>query len=364
MCRIYNEVGCVTEIMRRLHKQGIWDFNSLDEILMFERGYKEKKQQIFLEHQASIEKEKADLESRLDQLNQDILASRKAFEDDLRMSIRFLQEEKDKLGDRDKHHFLLKIYTRIKVHRLDGRIKQCVSRLVSETPDTVKYNIHQLEIKSQRHQYLTSHFNKAISDSASGALRELDRRHIAIEQLKSFIAGAYGELEVVRIVRGFSNDVTLINDFQASFFKALYYSNENTYIKTIQADHVVVSPAGVFVIETKNWSAHSMNNSDLFSPIQQIKRAAFAIFTILNEGMATGGLRIRRHHWGERKIPIRNIIVLTKTKPQEEFQYAKILLPSELAGYISYFKPVFSIQESAEIAQYLFNYSNKIRNQY
>jgi hypothetical protein len=89
--------------------------------------------------------------------------------------------------------------------------------------------------------------------------------------------------------------------------------------------------------------------------VQQIKRSNFALFILLNEGIASKNLKIDQHHWGQRKIPIRNLIVLTNVKPSEEFQYVKILKLNELLSYIKYFKPTFSSQETQEIANYLLN---------
>jgi hypothetical protein len=40
---------------------------------------------------------------------------------------------------------------------------------------------------------------------------------------------------------------------------------------SVQIDHLLVSPFGVFLIETKNWSDQSLNNLSLRSPVQQIK---------------------------------------------------------------------------------------------
>jgi hypothetical protein len=40
-------------------------------------------------------------------------------------------------------------------------------------------------------------------------------------------------------------------------------------------------PTGLFILETKNWSKQSIKNEDLFSPVQQVKRAAFALFVYL-----------------------------------------------------------------------------------
>jgi hypothetical protein len=54
-----------------------------------------------------------------------------------------------------------------------------------------------------------------------------------------------------------------------------------------------------------------------------------------------------------KKTPIKNLIVLTKTKPIEEFQYVKILTTNELINYLNYFKPIFSSSETKKIAEFI-----------
>jgi hypothetical protein len=54
-----------------------------------------------------------------------------------------------------------------------------------------------------------------------------------------------------------------------------------------------------------------------------------------------------------RKVPIRNLIVLTHHKPEQEFHHVKVLTIHELVGYIKYFKPSFSREETQLIVDYL-----------
>ena len=50
---------------------------------------------------------------------------------------------------------------------------------------------------------------------------------------------------------------------------------------------------------------------------------------------------------------------MTNSKPKEEFQYVKILTVNELPGYIKYFKPTFSNNETQEITNYLLSLINR-----
>jgi len=151
----------------------------------------------------------------------------------------------------------------------------------------------------------------------------------------------------------------LINDFSVSFSPAIYNRQENDYIKSVQIDHILVGPAGIFLIETKNWSEKSLQNLSLRSPVEQIKRTSFALFYLLNNDMSSYHLSLDAHHWGDKKIPIKNLIVLTNTKPKEEFQFVKILTVSELLGYVNYFKPIFSYNETKRIADMILRINEK-----
>ena len=69
------------------------------------------------------------------------------------------------------------------------------------------------------------------------------------------------------------------------------------------------------------------------------------------------------YHWGSRKIPIRNVIVMTNKKPKVEFKHVKVLSLSRLNGYIQYFDQVLSDKEVKSIFEYLKNRMNTNRYQ-
>ena len=187
---------------------------------------------------------------------------------------------------------------------------------------------------------------------------ELERKKAIIDELNSFIFGALGEQKVVKTLESLPDEYFLINDFSISFSTPIYNKQENDYIKSIQIDHILVAPSGIFLIETKNWSEKSIENLNLRSPVQQIRRTSFALFKFLNNEITNYHLHLDKHHWGDKRISIRNVIVLTNTKPKEEFQYVKILTLTELLGYVKYFKPVFSNLETQKITDYLVNLNN------
>jgi len=217
---------------------------------------------------------------------------------------------------------------------------------------STKHLIDNQQIKKVRYQYILSNFEDAVAKSSMSALKELDRKKNIIDQLNSSIYGALGEQKVVKEIQKLSEDYILINDFSLSFNPPLYNSKDKDHILSIQIDHVLIAPSGVFLIETKNWSQQSLENRSLHSPVHQVKRTNFALYRILNGEVPTKSI-LNKHHWGERKIPIRNLIVMINHKPIEEFEHVKVLTLNELIGYVRYFKPCFSISETKMIADYL-----------
>ncbi len=212
--------------------------------------------------------------------------------------------------------------------------------------------------KINRYNYISINFDRAVMESSLEKIKEIEYKLSVIDKVKNSIYGALGEHKVVKELENLSDENVLINDFTLSFNRAIYNRQEDDYIKSIQIDHLLVTPSGLFLIETKNWSEQSLESLDLRSPVQQVKRTNFALFKTLTDNISNGGLRLQQHHWGDRKIPIRNLIVLTNSKPNYEFQYVKVLTLNELCEYISYFKPIFSIAETEIIANYLLDLNN------
>ena len=115
----------------------------------------------------------------------------------------------------------------------------------------------------------------------------------------------------------------------------------------------MISKAGIFLLETKNWSKHSVESLDLRSPVEQILRNGRAIYLKLREGIKHDLIQLPKHHWGQRKIPVRNIIVMINNKPVGDFEFVKIKQLKELNGYLEYFDPQFTHSEIHAIKDFL-----------
>lgn len=359
MCRIYNTIGSLTTLKSHLENNNIHDFKSVRDVIDFQNSYTTLRRQLISHHENLIEQEKNMLNIDLQQLDIAIETQRLQSEQRLTDEINKLKQQLSisqsyaptnlfqKLT-RGLRHWSYNRKIKYKEHYFDIEVKMSISDLVD------KY-----QVKSNRYQFISSDVNEAIRQSAQYPLSELERKKAIIGELNSFIYGALGEQKVVKSLESLSDEYFLINDFAVSFSPAIYNRQENDYIKSVQIDHILVGPSGIFLIETKNWSEKSMENLSLRSPVQQIKRTSFVLFKLLNNEMSNYHLRLDRHHWGDKKVSIRNLIVLTNTKPKEEFQYVKILTVNELLGYVNYFKPSFSNIETQRIADFLVDINNQ-----
>lgn len=211
-----------------------------------------------------------------------------------------------------------------------------------------------LKIKSlnRKRQSLINNYENVVTKRCMESYQELEHVKDTVEGLRTLIAGAIGENSVVNELQKLSDNYYLINDFFLEFNPPIYNKRENDRIFSIQIDHLLICQSGVFVLETKNWSAQSVENLDLRSPVRQIKRTGYALFVLLNSEANIG---LARHHWGSKKIPIRNIVVMTNKAPKEEFKHVKVLPLNALNGYIQYFDEIFTESEAENIFNFLNN---------
>ncbi|PZX94445.1 hypothetical protein DOS84_05375 [Flavobacterium aquariorum] len=357
MCKVFNTIGCLNYIQYHLNNHNIDEFNSINELINFQRDYHFTQQQIISNHTRLIEQEKITLEKDIVQLNDTI--STKIIE---------LQERlKERLNNLDQQTKNLPLTHSKIIPTLIDYYKNliiCIKILFAHLTFYSKLFIELrpkrlLSEKQDRSKYIHLNFQDAVKQSGLSELQELKRKKGIIENLNSSIYGAIGEHKVEKVLKKLSEDYILINDFTCSFQPPIYNRKENDIIKSVQIDHLLISPSGIFIIETKNWSEHSIANLDLRSPVQQVKRTNFALFKLLAGEIAMSNFNFKKHHWGDRKIPIRNIVVFINNSPIEEFQFVKILSLTKLLPYIEYFTPSFTLNETQIIADYLLNISDK-----
>lgn len=359
MCRVHNSVGCLTTVKSHLQRHNINDFNSINELISFQKSFSTLRQQIILNHEQQIEQEKIVLVADISQLDSSIRANKAHFENNFLKDIEQIRQKLNSLSAAGDFNLIQRFINYARYWFYKRKVQDSERSLNSKVSYAVRKLVQQHQDKTNRYQYITSNFRDAVNESCLNQLTELGNKKRVIDEVKTSIYGALGEHKVVKELENLSDENILINDFALMFHPAIYNRQESDSIKSIQIDHLLVTPSGIFLIETKNWSEKSLGNLDLRSPVQQVKRTNFALFKLLTGGVAAGRIKLNQHHWGDRKIPIRNLIVLTNSKPNEEFQHVKVLTVSELLGYVRYFKPMFTSAETKAISSYLLNLNSQ-----
>src|SRR5437867_9895219 len=102
-----------------------------------------------------------------------------------------------------------------------------------------------------------------------------------------------------------------------------------------------LTPAGVFVIETKRWSRKFVESGDYHDPFDQAQRAAYLCYDQL------------RRQFG--KIRVRSIVACAGQLPSApKNSHVKVLAVPELIGYILWFKqPELAPDRLLQVRRYL-----------
>jgi hypothetical protein len=353
MCKVHNQVGCLTFVKSYLHKHNLTEFSSINELIAFQNCYGAKRQQFLTNSAAVIENEKTKLLSDSHELRASIEFYKASINKELLGQLETYNAQLQELSNSENSWKA--IVNSFKYVFLERKIRRKENDIQSSVLRSVQHLVKTLERNENRYNYINSKFEDAVIDHCAKELQALVRKKNLIDEINSSIYGAIGEQRVSNELGKLPDDYILINDFCLSFNPPIYNKKENDRITSIQADHLLITPSGLFLIETKNWSEESMNNLDLRSPVSQLKRTSYALFTLLNSDASF----LNHHHWGKKKIPIKNLLVLMNRKPQEEFQFVKVLTLNQLLGYIKYFPPLFTAVEIERIAEELIRISGK-----
>ncbi|HEU4470431.1 MAG TPA: nuclease-related domain-containing protein [Flavisolibacter sp.] len=346
-------MGCLTDVKSHLERHNITEFKSLNELIAFQKEFGVLRQGIISRSEAEIVDEKNKLISDNIILSESIGATKAAIRNELTKQIEVLRAQLQLLSSAT--HIWTRFAGYFRGFALKKRIRNQEQALELEVDQSVFHMVDLYQRNTARYNYISSKFQDAVIGNCLTELRALERKKALIDEVNNSIYGAIGEQKVVRELEHLSDEYVLINDFYLSFDPPIFNRNENDHIRSIQIDHLLVAPSGIFLIETKNWSEQSLNSLSLRSPISQLRRSNFALFVVLNQ--RTARLRLNEHHWGKKKITLKNLLVMINKKPSEDFQFVKVLTLNQLLSYIKHFPPVFTRDETESIANELIRLS-------
>lgn len=353
MAIVIGQVESLRKLKETLSERGITRFNSTGEISSFAQNYDFEVDQARYKSEQSVESEIDELNSHLSKYEQtlsdlksDLIVEIEEEKQALEKTIKTILEKREK-------GLIHKIFTHLKLRALTNRklsLDTNPEAYIRKKTRAVQREKSELQHK---YDYLSNNKEQAISDRSRAPLDELASIKKSIDDLYPLIAGAIGESAVEKELKKLPDDHYVINDFSLRLNPPIYNKKTKDRICSIQIDHLLVCRSGVFLLETKNWSERSIESLDLRSPVEQVLRTSYALFVLLNGRSRSRYVQLDEHHWGSKKLPIRNVIVMTNAKPRTVFNHVKILSLRELNGYIRYFDPVLNDLEVRSISESL-----------
>lgn len=358
MTIVEGQIEPLKQLKEALSRSGIKRFNSIGEIDRFIKNYETEKKQLPSLIESALEAEIQGMHSTLARHQQIYEELKAGIRNEITQKAQELEVETRKARDKSKKNLFYRIVYFLKIKNLSRRrsnLEKNLESIIKNKTSNAEDKVARLEVEIAD---CLENKRNIISERCKESFEDLTYTKEVVDGLYTLIAGAIGESSVVKALQQLSDDFYLFNDFSLNFDPPIYNKNEDDRIFSIQIDHLLVCQSGVFLLETKNWSRRSIESLDLRSPVKQILRTSYALFVLLNSDSKFDDIKLEHHHWGSKKIPIRNVIVMTNEKPKEEFKHVKVLSLSELNGYIQYFEQLFSGKEVKSIFEYLKNRMN------
>jgi hypothetical protein len=161
---------------------------------------------------------------------------------------------------------------------------------------------------------------------------------ILIKDGYKFHLGAIGENRVARVLNCFPDDWFIFNDM---------------VVGRAQIDHIVVSPAGVYTIETKNYRGTIYGNAEKQKWSQVINHHKTTFYNPVKQGNGHSvALSKFLAECGFENVWVNTIVVFSEPHVHLKISSPKVpvLYLSELRAYFKHQKPIMNYENCSKIA--------------
>ncbi|MDN3642909.1 nuclease-related domain-containing protein [Lutimonas halocynthiae] len=346
MAQIHGQIDSLKQIRKTLDSRGISRFNSVNELHDFLKNYRSEEKLIEKRFENELAKDVIDLKQSINYNNDVLQRVRNKSLEKLNRKIIANFNRKTQIKKEYDKSYIEKLFASMIVKVLDTRFNYLLNNYDNILQKATIEVEKEINSKHQTLKRFTLEKDIEVNNRSKKDIKQLAQIKDVVTNLNPLIAGAIGENLVVNEIKKLSDDYILINNFSLALDTPLYYKKDKSKIHSIQIDHLLISKAGIFILETKNWSRRSINSANFRSPVAQINRSSYALFVLLSRR----NVNLKKHVWGANKqIPIRNIVVMINKKPKGQFKHVKIKTLKELNAYIEYFDPIFNDQELHKI---------------
>ena len=294
---IIGRSGSEDYLKHRLLRKGLDGFNSIKDIQYFKSNFSKILKSSTVEERKKLNKVIADLKNKEENLNKRLEEKKLELEQSL------IKEKSDLMDNPidSKAKKKIKKIDKTLVKKLDKPFKKDIKQIKKTEKEQIK-----------REKNLDKTVEKKVSD--------LHKTQDIIQKNQPFFSGAIGETAVIKELSKLPEAYHILNEVMLSFSKSIRWKKYNDYVKTCKIDHVVVGPTGIFLIETKNWSAQTMLNAK-FTPHKQIDRAGYVFFIHMMDQFG-------------RKFPVYHIVATYRQLPQIPYDFVTQLTIRELVDHI------------------------------
>ena len=157
----------------------------------------------------------------------------------------------------------------------------------------------------------------------------------------SFLQGAKGEELVIKELSKLPDTYYVFNEYKFKLPKSVYSKSTNSYVRSCKIDHLVIGPTGIFIIETKNWSAERLRTAK-FTPHRQVDNAGLVFYIFLSK-------KFRR-----RKFPNYKVVVMLGNVPKIKYPYVSQLSLNELNSHILDKRGYLTLEDINKIVKWLY----------
>lgn len=184
-------------------------------------------------------------------------------------------------------------------------------------------------------EQLRYHKQRTIANKQNVIVREQEvvrRNHRFLKEHESFLIGAHAEEEVVDVLKKLPDSYHVLNDVNLHFDRSIYWRQNNEHIRNCQIDHIIVGPAGLILLETKNWKKRNLEfRSNRL--IHQVKRAEYALW-----------YHLKNYYWRNEMPKIRAVVVSMQgfSENQKTDPYIDGMTPDRLCSFIMELDQQFS----------------------
>ncbi len=331
LVRVHGELGATEVLLRHLDENGIQVFSSLEDIEEYIQSSQSRLEQLRAEREVKLKQEiqgkKSVLHLKKDEFAQHRIAREK-----------LLKEELEKLSDElnvplsDTRNPVEWVSSRIQRWRKSSRRDKLEKDFEGEVNRPLKKAFKKLTKFENDIKYQETHFDDLVDEQMRSDYERKARIDGALDELSTWLSGARGEQEALRVLQQLSDDYCVINNVQLELDPPLK-SDEGVRF-CCQIDHVVVGPTGVFCIEAKNWSPQTQQQGILRSPIKQARFNGKALWREITNNVHIGGIGFGKHRIGKKKIGVRNVVAMSKGTSEYSKNYVKVLPTHRLRDYV------------------------------